>query len=111
MGYTAAMLVEEYRILQVSIFNTLQKNLSKVDFSKVVLDVITIADEVDSQLKQAMFSNSEPRPQSARSAASGLAGVETTSLGVWSWVMLSSILDTNFGACPFNICRMPGPNS
>jgi hypothetical protein len=25
-----------------------------VDFSKVLLDVITIADEVDSQLKQAM---------------------------------------------------------
>jgi hypothetical protein len=26
-----------------------------VDFSKVLLDVITIADEVDSQLKQAML--------------------------------------------------------
>ena len=50
------MVVEESRILQVSIFNTLQKNLTKVDFSKVLLDVITIADEVDSQLKQAMLS-------------------------------------------------------
>jgi len=68
-GYTATMLVEESRILQVSIFNTLQKNLSRVDFSKVLLDVITIADEVDSQLKQAMFSYSEPRPESAWSAA------------------------------------------
>ncbi len=68
-GYTAAMLVEESRILQVSIFNTLQKNLSRVDFSKVLLDVITIADEVDSQLKEAMFSYSEPRPESVRSAA------------------------------------------
>jgi hypothetical protein len=38
-GYTAAMLVEESRILQVSIFNTLQKSLPKVDFSKVLLDV------------------------------------------------------------------------
>jgi CheY-like chemotaxis protein len=54
-GYTAAMVVEESRILQVSIFNTLQNNLGKVDFSKVLLDVITIADEVDSQLKQAML--------------------------------------------------------
>jgi hypothetical protein len=27
-----------------------------VDFSKVLRDVITVADEVDSQLKQAMFS-------------------------------------------------------
>ena len=55
-GYTAAMMVEESRILQVSIFNTLQNNLSRVDFSKVLLDVMTIADEVDSQLKQAMLS-------------------------------------------------------
>jgi len=70
-GYTAAMMVEESRILQVSIFNTLQKNLFRVDFSKVLLDVITIADEVDSQLKQAMSSYSEPRPQPAWSAASG----------------------------------------
>ena len=61
-GYTAAMVVEESRILQVSIFNTLQNNLSRVDFSKVLLDVITIADEVDSQLKQAMLSYVEPRP-------------------------------------------------
>lgn len=57
-GYTAVMLVEESRILQVSIFNTLQDNLSKVDFSKLLLDVITIADEVDLQLKQAMLSYS-----------------------------------------------------
>jgi hypothetical protein len=56
------MVVEESRILQVSIFNTLQNNLSRVDFSKVLRDVITIADEVDSQLKQAMLSYVEPRP-------------------------------------------------
>jgi len=59
-GYTAAMVVEESRILQVSIFNTLQNNLDKVDFSNVLRDVITIADEVDSQLKQAMLSYVEP---------------------------------------------------
>jgi len=68
-GYTAAMVVEESRILQVSIFNTLQKNLEKVDFSRVLRDVITIADEVDSQLKQAMLSYSTPGPGFARSAA------------------------------------------
>jgi CheY-like chemotaxis protein len=54
-GYTAAMVVEESRILQVSIFNTLQNNLGSVDFSTALLDVMTIADEVDSQLKQAML--------------------------------------------------------
>lgn len=55
-GYTVAMLVEESRILQVSIFETLQNNLSTVDFSLLLLDVMTIADEVDSQLKQTITS-------------------------------------------------------
>jgi len=59
-GYTAAMMVEESRILQVSIFRTLQNNLPSVDFSRVLLDVMIIADEVDSQLKQAMASYIEP---------------------------------------------------
>jgi CheY-like chemotaxis protein len=68
-GYTAAMVVEESRILEVSIFNTLQNNLRRVDFSKVLLDIVTIADEVDSQLKQAMFSYVEPRPGPAWSGA------------------------------------------
>jgi CheY-like chemotaxis protein len=54
-GYSAAMVVEESRILQVSIFTTLKNNLPRVDFSKVLLDVIRIADEVDLQLKQAML--------------------------------------------------------
>jgi CheY-like chemotaxis protein len=68
-GYTAAMVVEESRILQISLFNTLQNNLDKVDFSRVLLDVITIADEVDSQLKQAMLSYSTPGPGLSWSAA------------------------------------------
>jgi hypothetical protein len=63
------MVVEESRILQVSIFNTLQNNLRKVDFSKVLLDVITIADEVDSQLKQAMLSYADSGSRSAWPAA------------------------------------------
>jgi hypothetical protein len=41
--------------LQVSIFHTLQNNPGSVDFSAVLLDVMTIADEVDSQLKQTML--------------------------------------------------------
>jgi len=59
-GYTVAMAVEESRILQVSIFSTLQNNLRSVDFSSVLLDVMTIADEVDSQLKQSMVGFMEP---------------------------------------------------
>jgi len=55
-GYSVPMLVEESRVLQVSIFETLQKNLNTVDFSLLLLDVMTIADEVDSQLKQTISS-------------------------------------------------------
>lgn len=55
-GYTAAMMVEESRVLQVSIFNTLQNNLASIDFSVLLIGVMTIADEVDSQLSQAMRS-------------------------------------------------------
>jgi DNA-binding response OmpR family regulator len=55
-GYSLPMIIEESRILQVSIFDTLQKNLSSVDFSLLLHDVMTIADEVDSQLKQTINS-------------------------------------------------------
>ena len=67
-GYTIAMVVEESRMLQVSIFETLQNNLGEVDFSTVLLDVMAIADEVDSQLKQTVLGFMEaavlPKPVS-----------------------------------------------
>jgi hypothetical protein len=50
------MIVEESRMLQVSIFQTLQTNLHQVDFSLLLLGVMAIADEVDSQLAQTMAS-------------------------------------------------------
>lgn len=53
-GYTAAMMVVESRMLQVSIFQTLQNNLHRVDFSQLMISVMAIADEVDSQLAQSM---------------------------------------------------------
>jgi DNA-binding response OmpR family regulator len=55
-GYSIPMIVEESRMLQVSIFHTLQINLSVVDFSLLLIDVMTIADEVDLQLKQTIMS-------------------------------------------------------
>jgi DNA-binding response OmpR family regulator len=55
-GYTPAMLVRESRILQVTLFGTLQSNLSFLDFSLLLPDVMTIADEVDAQLTQSMDS-------------------------------------------------------
>jgi hypothetical protein len=42
--------------LQVSIFQTLQNNLASIDFNVLLIGVMTIADEVDSQLSQAMES-------------------------------------------------------
>jgi DNA-binding response OmpR family regulator len=53
-GYTPGMLVHDSRILQVTLFEMLQSNLSALDFSLLLPDVMTIADEVDSQLTQAM---------------------------------------------------------
>jgi DNA-binding response OmpR family regulator len=55
-GYTPGMLVHDSRILQVTLFEMLQSNLSALDFSLLLPDVMTIADEVDSQLTQAMDS-------------------------------------------------------
>jgi len=51
-GYTLAMAVEESRLLQVSIFTTLHKSQSHLKFETVLPAVVTIADEVDAQLKQ-----------------------------------------------------------
>ena|ERR1700730_3244616 len=51
-GYTVAMVVDESRILQVCIFSTLHRNQNRVEFSKLLPDVVIIADEVDAQLKQ-----------------------------------------------------------
>ena len=50
------MMVGESRMLQVSIFQTLQLNLRKLDADVLLEDVMAIADEVDSQLAQAMTS-------------------------------------------------------
>jgi hypothetical protein len=55
-GYTAAMLVEESRILQVSIFQTLQLHVEDTQPGVLLMYVMAIADEVDSQLSQAMRS-------------------------------------------------------
>ena len=51
-GYTPAMLVHESRILQVTLFGTLQSNLAFLDFSVLLPDVMTI----DAQLTQPMDS-------------------------------------------------------
>jgi hypothetical protein len=54
-GYTVAMMVEESRLLQVSIFTTLHQNVKQLEFDALLPDVVTIADEVDAQLKEQML--------------------------------------------------------
>jgi hypothetical protein len=54
-GYTVAMAVEESRLLQVTIFSTLHRNVKNLEFSLLLPDVVTIADEVDAQLKEQML--------------------------------------------------------
>jgi RsbT co-antagonist protein rsbRD N-terminal domain len=54
-GYTVAMAVEESRLLQVSIFTTLHRNVKQLEFSALLPNVVTIADEVDAQLKEQML--------------------------------------------------------
>jgi DNA-binding response OmpR family regulator len=64
-GYTPAMLVHDSRILQVTLFGTLQHNMSFLDFSLLLPDVMTIADEVDAQLTQSMESYMKVMQQTA----------------------------------------------
>jgi hypothetical protein len=66
-GYAVSMLVIESRMLQVSIFGTLQKNLPSVDINTVLLDVMAIADEVDSQLEQAVLGFTQNKAATAAS--------------------------------------------
>lgn len=54
-GYTVAMAVEESRLLQVSVFTMLHKDVRHLEFNTLLPDVVTIADEVDAQLKQQML--------------------------------------------------------
>ena len=53
--YTVAMMVEESRLLQVSLFTMLHKDVNNLDFNALLPDVVTIADEVDAQLKEQML--------------------------------------------------------
>jgi hypothetical protein len=49
------MAVDESRLLQVSIFTMLHKNVKRLEFDLRLPDIVTIADEVDAQLKQQML--------------------------------------------------------
>jgi hypothetical protein len=54
-GHSDAMLVEESRVVEVSIFSTLHLHYSELDAYRTIGDVIVIADEVDAQLAEAVW--------------------------------------------------------
>jgi len=70
-GYTVALAVEESRLLQVSIFSTLRRYQKHLEFSEVLPAVVTIADEVDAQLKQQMLRFMDVDAQKVASANHG----------------------------------------
>jgi YesN/AraC family two-component response regulator len=72
-GYSAAMMVEESRQLQVCIFRGLQDNNASLDFSVVLLGVMTIADEIDSQLSQAMTAYVAESLRESKTAVAAIA--------------------------------------
>jgi hypothetical protein len=49
------MIVEELRLLRVSIFCTLHGNVKRLEYRALLPDVLTIADDADTQLKEQML--------------------------------------------------------
>jgi hypothetical protein len=68
-GYSPEMLVHESGILQVTLFGTLKDNVNALDFSLLLPDVMTIADEVDAQLTQAIGSYTKRAKAKTRALA------------------------------------------
>ena len=72
------MAVEESRLLQVSIFSTLHRSQTHLEFSAILPAVVTIADEVDAQLKQQMLrfmaADSANAAKAAKTAETAKAG-------------------------------------
>jgi len=64
-GYSASMLIEESRVFQVATFGTLRLHQSELDQDQVLLDVMVIADEVDSQLMETVRSLMGTQPAEA----------------------------------------------
>jgi hypothetical protein len=68
-GYSVPMLIEESRLLQVSIFDTLRLNQAALDPQVLLLDVMTIADECDVQLQHTMETFMELEKTAIRAVA------------------------------------------
>ncbi|HEY5027041.1 MAG TPA: hypothetical protein VIK39_01410 [Candidatus Angelobacter sp.] len=67
-GYSVPMLVRESRLLQVSIFDTLRIRQNMLDPGNVLIDVVTIGEECDAQLKHIVEAFRELEQYSRRAA-------------------------------------------
>jgi hypothetical protein len=64
-GYSTTMVIEESRLFQVATFGALQRHQTELDQSRVLSDVVIIADEVDFQLKETVRSLLAEKPAEA----------------------------------------------
>lgn len=62
-GYSASMLIQESRVLQVATFNALHLHQSELDMARTLLDIMVIADEVDTQLMETVSNLAQPTGQ------------------------------------------------
>jgi hypothetical protein len=53
-GYSAEMIVEETRLVETCIFNTVQANLLNINISQLIPDLIHITDSSQRQLRQSL---------------------------------------------------------
>jgi hypothetical protein len=56
-GYTAGMLIEESRLLEVYLFTTLHKSSTQLDLIKLLPDVVTLVDELDASKTAPLFND------------------------------------------------------
>ena len=61
-GIGAASMVEEFRALQVALFQVLQNNLDRMDLGQLPAALMAIADEVNAQLLQALAGYEKEQP-------------------------------------------------
>jgi hypothetical protein len=88
-GYTVPMVIEESRILQVSIFTTLQRNMRCVDFSKV-------QQSIDGRCDHCGWGRftSEASDDQLRDTDSGFIDGDFETSGVWTGRVKSADNDT-----------------
>jgi DNA-binding response OmpR family regulator len=61
-GFRSPVLVEEARVLQVAVFQTIQENLERIDLGQLPGTLMAVADEVNAQLLQSLSGYENEKP-------------------------------------------------